>query len=100
MRIPSILLFSPFKKSYIKATSYTTKTGKLVNRMAHTDKRKAKSENYKGARQKIEDWVKKEFNPKYVEKVITDLIDVAAGNREGNAFEKDALERILGKKGG
>ena len=43
----------------------------------------------------IERWVAREFNARYVERVTSDLIDVAAGNREGTRWELDAL-RLLG----
>lgn len=94
MKTKQILLLGPLAKAFIKQTTVKTKSGKTVIRRAHTDKRKSKTEHI-GARQKIEDWVKKEFNPKYVEKIITDLIDVASGNREGNEFEKRAVKIIL-----
>ena len=42
MNIPSILLFSPFWKSFVKASTYTTKKGRTVHRKAYTDSRKAK----------------------------------------------------------
>jgi len=45
--------------------------------------------------EKIEAWVKREFNAKYVRQVTNDLIDVAAGNREGNKFEKEAVDFII-----
>lgn len=48
------------------------------------------------APEKIRKWVEREFNAKYVDAVTDDLIDVAAGNREGNQFEREALNKILG----
>lgn len=45
--------------------------------------------------EKIYKWVKREFNPKYVERVASDLIDVASGTREGNKFEREAVNKIL-----
>jgi hypothetical protein len=45
--------------------------------------------------EKITVWVKREFNAKYHERVINDLIDVATGTREGNAFEVAVLAVIL-----
>ncbi len=36
-------------------------------------------------------WVQREFNPKHVQRVYADLVDVATGNRAGNAFECAAL---------
>ena len=40
-------------------------------------------------------WVQREFNPAHVEKVYQGFVDVAAGNREGNPFERDALSRLF-----
>lgn len=45
--------------------------------------------------ERIREWAEREWPPKYVDTVVNDLIDVAAGNRPGNAFERAALERIL-----
>ncbi len=39
-------------------------------------------------------WCEREF-PKHTEKVYADLLDVAAGNREGNTFEQEAVQRIF-----
>ncbi len=36
-------------------------------------------------------WCQREFNPKHVQRVYADLVDVAAGNRAGNRFEREAL---------
>lgn len=47
------------------------------------------------APERIRQWVEKQFNPKYVERVVADLIDVATGNREGNRFETEAIKRIF-----
>lgn len=47
--------------------------------------------------ERIRAWVKNQFAPKYEESVTADLINVAAGNREGNKFEKSALASIFGK---
>lgn len=44
---------------------------------------------------RIRTWVERQFAPKYVEQVTEDMIDVAAGNREGNAFERRALQAIF-----
>jgi hypothetical protein len=45
--------------------------------------------------ERIREWVQREFNAKHVDRVVQDLIDVAAGNRVGNRFETEALKRIL-----
>lgn len=42
-------------------------------------------------------WAQREFNPKLVQRVYADLVDVAAGNRPGNKFEREAIARVLGK---
>ncbi len=47
------------------------------------------------ASERIREWVKKQFNPKHVEQVTQDLIDVATGNREGNQFEREACNKIF-----
>lgn len=47
------------------------------------------------APERIRQWVEREFNPKYVERVTAELIDVATGNRPGNPFERGALARIF-----
>jgi hypothetical protein len=47
------------------------------------------------APERIRAWVEREFNPKHVDQVTNDLIDVATGNRPGNAFERAALQRIF-----
>ncbi len=36
-------------------------------------------------------WCQREFNPKHVQRVYADLVDVATGNRAGNRFEREAL---------
>lgn len=51
------------------------------------------------APERIRAWVAKQFNPAHVDRVTDGLIDVATGNREGNAFEKAALEKIFTKRG-
>ncbi len=45
--------------------------------------------------ERIREWVQRQFNPVYVERVVQDLIDVATGNRDGNRFETQALARIF-----
>jgi len=45
--------------------------------------------------QYIAQWVKREFAPQYHAQVTEGLIDVAAGNRPGNQFERDAISRIM-----
>lgn len=45
--------------------------------------------------ERIRQWVETQFHAKYVEKVTDDLIDVATGNREGNRFEREALQHIF-----
>jgi len=45
--------------------------------------------------EKIRAWTEKEFNPKYVDRVFNDLLDVATGNKEGNKFEKQAVNQII-----
>jgi len=45
--------------------------------------------------QYIAQWVKREFAPQYHAQVTQGLIDVAAGNRPGNQFERDAISRIM-----
>jgi hypothetical protein len=47
------------------------------------------------APERIRAWAAREFNPEHVDRVAADLIDVAAGNRPGNAFERAALRRIF-----
>ena len=44
---------------------------------------------------RIRSWVEREFNAKYVDRVMQDFIDVATGNRPGNTFEKAALDKIF-----
>ena len=44
---------------------------------------------------RIRAWVLANFNPRHVEAVTADLIDVATGNRPGNSFERGALARIF-----
>jgi hypothetical protein len=44
---------------------------------------------------RIRRWVSQQFNPKHVDRVTADLIDAATGNRQGNSFEQQALERIF-----
>jgi tRNA(Ile2) C34 agmatinyltransferase TiaS len=46
--------------------------------------------------EKIRAWAAREFAPRYVDRVTQDLIDVAAGNREGNTFERQTVAKILG----
>ena len=46
--------------------------------------------------EKIRAWVAREFAPKYVDRVTQDLIDVVAGNRQGNTFECQTVGKILG----
>ena len=48
----------------------------------------------------IRQWVERQFSAKYVDRVTQDLIDVATGNREGNRFEREAIERIFKKAEG
>ena len=43
----------------------------------------------------IRAWVVDQFNPAHVDKVFCDLLDVATGNREGNAFERRAIAHIF-----
>lgn len=45
--------------------------------------------------ERIREWVEREFNPKHIDRVTQDLIDVASGNRDGNRFEVAALARIF-----
>jgi hypothetical protein len=47
------------------------------------------------ATERIRLWVEWQFGAKYVDRVTEDLINVATGNREGNRFEREALERIF-----
>lgn len=47
------------------------------------------------APERIREWVARQFSPAHVERVWLDLIDVAAGNREGSAWERGALARIF-----
>lgn len=44
--------------------------------------------------ERIRNWVEREWNPKYWERVERDLLDVATGKRPGNRFEREALDRI------
>jgi len=46
--------------------------------------------------EQIRAWVAREFPPKYVDRVTQDLTDVAAGNREGNTFERQTIVKTLG----
>lgn len=62
----------------------------------HKDTAEQKSKPKQTRPEQIREWVKKQFNPKYHDSVTDDLIDVAAGNREGNDFEKEALKKIFG----
>ncbi len=41
----------------------------------------------------IRAWVEREFTTR-VEEIITEMIDVATGNRVGNAFVRSAMVRI------
>jgi hypothetical protein len=45
--------------------------------------------------ERIRAWVVQQFQPWHVDRVTQDLIDVAAGNRDGNHFEREALDRIF-----
>jgi len=45
--------------------------------------------------ERIEAWVRREFNAKYVDRVVSDLVDVASGTRPGNRFEVEALDVIF-----
>jgi hypothetical protein len=45
--------------------------------------------------ERIESWVRKNFNARHAERVTADLVDVATGNRAGNDFERSALARIF-----
>lgn len=47
------------------------------------------------APERIKTWVERQFNANHVERVTQDLIDVAAGNRSGNPFERNALTKIF-----
>jgi hypothetical protein len=47
------------------------------------------------APERIRDWVARQLNPKHVDRVWLDLVDVAAGNREGSTWERAALARIF-----
>ena len=47
------------------------------------------------APERIRVWVQRQFNLRYVDRVVADLIDVATGNRDGNSFEREALARIF-----
>lgn len=44
---------------------------------------------------RIRAWVENQFQPRQVDRVTQDLIDVATGNRPGNKFEKQALTKIF-----
>jgi hypothetical protein len=48
--------------------------------------------------ERIRAWVGRNFAAKYVDSVTQDLIAVAAGNRRGNPFERNALEAIFADK--
>ncbi len=39
-------------------------------------------------------WCEKHY-PKYADSVYDDMVDVAAGNREGTEFEKDAIKKVF-----
>lgn len=43
----------------------------------------------------IHQYVTSDWNSKFVEKITQDMIDVAAGNREGNQFEKEYVKKII-----
>lgn len=45
--------------------------------------------------ERIREWVAREFARQHVETVTRDLIDVATGNRDGNRFERSALDKIF-----
>jgi len=49
--------------------------------------------------ERIRLWVEQQFQPQHVERVFQDLLDVATGNRDGNRFEREALERIFPEDG-
>jgi len=45
--------------------------------------------------EEIRNWVEKEFNPKYVDQIFNDLLDVATGTKIGNKFERKAINKIF-----
>lgn len=47
------------------------------------------------APERIRAWVEREFAQHYVDRVVADLIEVATGNRAGNAFELAALHKLF-----
>lgn len=44
---------------------------------------------------KIREWATRQFSVRYAERVANGLIDVAAGNRDGNAFELAVIARLF-----
>lgn len=79
--IPYILL--PFGKAFIKATTYKTKTGKIVHRKAYTDKRVVKKKSAKDSirtpwtKNKTYQQVMKELKAKRA-RILEDLKEVEA----------------------
>lgn len=49
----------------------------------------------KTAPDRIREWAVREFSARYAEQVAMGLIDVAAGNRDGNAFELAVLAKLF-----
>ncbi len=47
------------------------------------------------APERIRLWCERNYAPHWVERMFDDLLDVATGNREGNRFERQALDRIF-----
>ncbi len=45
-------------------------------------------------------WTERNYNPKYVEQVFSDLLEVATGNRVGTKLETDTLARIFPETSG
>ena len=43
----------------------------------------------------ITDYIKREWSEKYQDKVLSDIVDVMIGNREGNTFENQYCQNIL-----
>lgn len=60
-------------------------------------KRVVTVEEVKGtcASARIRHWATRHFAAQYVDSVTQGLIDVAAGNRQGNSFEIKALAKIF-----
>lgn len=44
---------------------------------------------------RIIEWAAREFSPRYAQQVAMGLIDVAAGNRDGNRFELTVLTKLF-----